>query len=195
MTLAKRISCVFGDPRFCRSSEHRANNQEVIMRIKDVRRVRANALLLWSAFVFSGCGGSDSSSSGGNGNPPPQRGVTTCGTVSCQLGQYCWAPQASICRDGCLTDQNCAANQTCNTGAVNPTCVNVTASPTPPTPRPVPTGCKATCQKAFGCGKITATVYAGCNAQCDRATPTQSQMVADCGSVATCDNILSCLGG
>ncbi len=59
-------------------------------------------------------------------------GATTCGTASCAAGQYCADSRVSNCTPGCLSDQNCADNQTCSkTGADIGACVN-TGGPPPP---------------------------------------------------------------
>ena len=48
----------------------------------------------------------------------PGEGVTECGklgddVVKCQAGQYCADPVLVLCENGCLNNDNCAADQTC----------------------------------------------------------------------------------
>lgn len=47
----------------------------------------------------------------GEGDGEEQQGFTDCSGVTCQPGQYCWAP--GVCENGCLSDVNCAADQDC----------------------------------------------------------------------------------
>ena len=63
-----------------------------------------------SAGDTDGAGDGDGDSGG--------EGVTACGMfgnepVSCQPGQYCADSVLSICENGCLSNDNCAADQTC----------------------------------------------------------------------------------
>lgn len=72
-------------------------------------------LLLTAATAFApGCAFLDLGE-----DPPPQvRGYTACGdfmgdNVYCAPGQYCAESTWSECDIGCLSDVNCASNQTC----------------------------------------------------------------------------------
>lgn len=75
----------------------------------------------------------DDSSSGGSssGGSSDRTGVTPCGTFggsakSCQAGQYCSDETLSKCDSGCLSNTNCASDQTCKKGDGNVgNCVNV----------------------------------------------------------------------
>ncbi len=64
-------------------------------------------------------GGSDGSAgTGGEGG----NGVTPCGmfgdqAVNCQAGQYCSDEVLNICENGCLSNTNCADEQTCEKAA------------------------------------------------------------------------------
>ncbi len=92
----------------------------------------------------SGASGTTSSSSGGTS------GVTSCGTFgnsakSCQAGQYCKDETLSICENGCLSNNNCAADQTCDktSGATVGNCVNKAPTTT--------TTCADLCKKGKAC--------------------------------------------
>lgn len=92
-----------------------------------MRSVTSFALPLGLAllgFIFTpACGSDDVADSatagetGGDGDSGGD-GATECGNfgnqpVSCQPGQYCADAVLSICENGCLTNDNCAADQTC----------------------------------------------------------------------------------
>jgi hypothetical protein len=82
-------------------------------------KILAGAICLLIAGA-TGCGGDDSgdgpgpgSSSGGSSSTTggsERTGVTECGIQQCSAGQHC---DNLICQNGCLSDDNCAANQTC----------------------------------------------------------------------------------
>lgn len=70
-------------------------------------------------------------------------GTTSCGAQNCEAGQYCYN---MLCVNGCLSDKNCATNQTCE--AIDPethvgACQNRAAQPTK--------DCNAFCSKAQAC--------------------------------------------
>jgi len=57
--------------------------------------------------LAAACGGADSSNL--------RSGVTVCGSaaVTCQAGQYCSDARFAECSVGCLSNDNCASDQTC----------------------------------------------------------------------------------
>jgi hypothetical protein len=139
------------------------------------------------------CGGSSDEGSptggtgGGTGTPPAQR--PSCGAVSCQIGQYCEDARASRCVDGCLSNQDCASNQTCDTS--NKRCVNNVAA-TSQGQR-----CSQACDKARNCNAITAAQNSMCKSKCltnPNMTDEIRKTIADCAEAATCSNILTCFG-
>lgn len=57
---------------------------------------------------------------------PP--GQTDCGGtgIICQAGQYCADPTFGTCENGCLSNDNCSDDQTCDLDGGSPgTCVNI----------------------------------------------------------------------
>lgn len=137
-------------------------------------------LVVGVAAGLGGCG-SDAGSSSGSPSPAPssaadsgapssgaaaggQSGVTACGSFpdnqakSCQAGQYCSDERISRCQDGCLSDNNCAGNQTCDKsgGSNTGTCLNVAPATT--------TSCADLCKKAKACNPQldTAQCEGGC---------------------------------
>ncbi len=138
-------------------------------------------LLLSSAFLFTlGC---DEESTKKEGN----QGFTACGDfpsgpVTCQPGQYCEDPIFSKCESGCLSNDNCSADQECvKTGGDNVgSCQNKVVSGCPATPCPdgtvcqdgtcvpVSTGsCADFCAKAVSCDPETDMTL--CMAMCSAA--------------------------
>lgn len=104
---------------------------------------------------------------------PGTGGQTQCGpdpsfSVTCQAGQYCANQDLRDCQNGCLSNQNCASDQTCiiPTGESVGACQNNT--------NPTPTGAT---RDEF-CGRLQAcdpanysdafcdNFYAGTNAEC-----------------------------
>lgn len=111
--------------------------------------------------------GADSGAAGGGGaggGSSGRTGVTACGSFpdnqpkSCQAGQYCSDERISRCQAGCLSDNNCAGNQTCDkSGGTNTgSCVNVAPATT--------TTCADLCKKAKACNPQldTAQCEGGC---------------------------------
>ncbi len=104
-----------------------------------MKRIAVVTLVFAGALALAvSCGGSDRRSGGGGGGNPPsggegegegspaRTGVTECGGVQCQAGQYC---DNLICENGCLSNDNCAGDQTCQkeAGENEGTCQNVVA--------------------------------------------------------------------
>lgn len=138
--------------------------------------------IAFAAFVLlSGLGCDD-----GNGqlptntNPDNPPATTSCGTVNCAVGQYCQDPTLAICQNGCLTDSNCASNQTCQktAGATTGACVNKVVEP------PTPTGnCDAFCSKSMACNpSITA-------AQCEQVCAGLNDTCKSCIAGANCASL------
>jgi hypothetical protein len=99
----------------------------------------------------SGSGGSGSGGSSGSGGGD---GSTTCGVQNCAAGQHC---QTLVCVNGCLTDDNCASNQTCadiDDMTHIGTCRNQAAAK----------DCDAFCEKSEACGDPDT---AQCQQQCE----------------------------
>lgn len=68
--------------------------------------------------LLAACGGSDSTDPASC--DAATQGQTSCGadfTQTCKAGQYCSDETFSECSNGCLSDNNCACNQTCVIGA------------------------------------------------------------------------------
>ena len=126
---------------------------------------------------------------GGGADSSVRSGVTECGTaVSCQAGQYCSDPRFAECSVGCLSNNNCAGDQTCVTvpGSSVGSCALPSAAP-PDLGRPItPPGDLGGVQ---GCGDGICT------------DAERNSCVADCGSLgdsarSICDSydFFQCLG-
>jgi hypothetical protein len=60
--------------------------------------------------LANACSGEDDST-GDTGTGAQRDGITECGPVECQAGQYC--VNTISCEPGCTSDNNCTSNQTC----------------------------------------------------------------------------------
>jgi hypothetical protein len=116
--------------------------------------------LVWLACTVNTAPGSSSSGAAAAGG----NGVTSCGNFpdmiakSCQAGQYCDDEGFSKCLNGCLSDTNCASNQTCEKASATKVgnCINKTT--------PTATSCTDLCKKAIGCKAQTTQPM--CEAAC-----------------------------
>jgi hypothetical protein len=70
-------------------------------------------------------------------------GTTVCGAGQCEAGQHCFN---GICINGCLTDNNCNSNQSCQD--INP---NTSVGTCRNRPMMATKDCDAFCMKAFAC--------------------------------------------
>jgi len=93
-------------------------------------------------------GGNNAAGSNSTYNNNPGNGITACGDFpdgpkSCQAGQYCSDQTFSRCEAGCLSDTNCASNQTCQkaSGATTGSCQN----------KPTSTDCGPVCDRILPC--------------------------------------------
>ncbi len=113
-----------------------------------------------------------SSSSGGS------TGTTTCGAQQCEAGQHC---ENLLCVNGCLTDSNCASNQTCqdiNADTSIGTCKNNATTPTK--------DCNALCEKAQACQDPNA---AQCMQLCTAASAECVQCLINSNCGEGCDGV------
>lgn len=130
----------------------------------------AAGLVACSSDAGSSSGGSSQGSdsgapaASGTGAAASPRGVTSCGSFPdnqpkrCQAGQYCADERVSRCETGCLSDDNCASNQTCDksSGGSVGACLNTAPATT--------TSCADLCKKAKACSPQldTAQCEGGC---------------------------------
>jgi hypothetical protein len=145
--------------------------------------------LVASALVLAACGSDDGEGSessgggtggGGNGSAASSNGggtpQPTCGVSTCEVGQHC---NNLLCVDGCLTDANCGAEQTCadiDADTKIGTCRNAPVAPMK--------DCDALCEKAEACmdplapmcmdlcvaasaACVTCLVESNCDGDCD----------------------------
>ena len=115
-------------------------------------------------------GGNNGGKTGGN-NGGASGGQTACFTAPapemyCQAGQFCEDSDLRICADGCLADNNCASNQTCDkSGGGNVgTCQNTGGNNGG-------TSLEAFCDKIMACDSSVSSamceqVYNGVNETC-----------------------------
>lgn len=125
--------------------------------MNSLRNVTAGFLVLSIAAAICGACASNSTggtSSGSSGPASGRTGVTTCGAQSCQAGQYCLN---LACVPGCGSDDNCAANQTCQKNSGQ----NVGSCQAAATPAPAK-DCPAFIKKCTTCGDSASNCTAAC---------------------------------
>lgn len=91
----------------------------------------------------SSSGGSGTSTGGSASSSAGTVGKTSCGLSTCEAGQYC---DNGLCLNGCLTDANCGANQSCTDIDADTkvgTCKNQVVAPAK--------DCDAFCRKSLAC--------------------------------------------
>lgn len=148
---------------------------------------------LMLALGLAACGGEERPSGtnpgpnpGTNPNPGGEpRGFTSCGSVTCQPGQYCYDEILLDCRNGCLSDLNCTDNQVCDKGSADEgVCQNVSTPNPGPGPGPAPTDeiarCKTGCEEAQACGLFDVATTVECTAACGVLSDPQAKALADC---------------
>ena len=90
----------------------------------------------------SSSGGSSSGGSSSGNSSTTRTGTTECAGVTCQAGQYC---DNITCEVGCLSNNNCAGDQTCKKSGSDQVgvCEN----------NPQAKDCSAFVQKCMSCGQ------------------------------------------
>lgn len=128
-----------------------------------------------SILAFVACGsdtGGEGGSGSGAGGSGAGQGYVKCGDLTCNPGQHCFN---IICESGCQSNDNCAANQTCediDDFSHVGTCKN---GSTPPTK-----DCDAFCAKAAACGQTITP------AQCQQACAAFSAECVTCVNDSNC---------
>jgi len=131
----------------------------------------------------SGTGSTTAGTSQGETGGTLDPGVTDCTPpgltqVLCQAGQYCEDSVLGICTNGCLSNANCAADQTCEKagGANEGTCQNVGGSgPT----------------EAEFCDKLLTCDPAGTMAQCSTLYKATNEGCHNCIVDGNCGDIIN----
>lgn len=137
------------------------------------------------ALVLAACGGD---------TPPP---ANNCGIQNCQAGQYCLN---FACVPGCLSNQNCAADQFCaglDEGKTIGNCQNKADAPdmsmasviTDPV-------CKTMFDKLVQCGLFTWDEGIAAQSICSKLTAQQLKTLSDCATAWDCSGTTAptCLG-
>ncbi|MBL8957059.1 MAG: hypothetical protein JNK82_40170 [Myxococcaceae bacterium] len=119
---------------------------------------------------------------------PQRTGVTSCGTTNkeCQAGQYCSDETFGYCSAGCLSNNNCSAEQqcikpagvnegTCQSGVVQGTAGGAGGGSTTP-------DCTAFCSRMTTCGFM-----GDCATLCARVSGACRQCTVDAPSCASVD--------
>jgi len=168
---------------------------------------------LLSLLVFAlacGTGISDRPPADDPGGTTLTKGTTSCGSITCQAGQYCAEASLDLCRNGCVGDQNCeqgkscqdidsmfrvgicrvtlatCGNEKCDAGEDSASCPRDCGS----------TADKQTCKQEcdsydfFSC--IPGDLQT-CYSRCERASSTQLSQFSTCAQGATVHCDLSCL--
>jgi len=139
------------------------------------------------SLVLGGCGdeaddsdnGSSSTTTDRNNSTSTSDGTTQCGadfTETCAAGQYCSDPTFSRCSNGCLSNANCAGDQTCSipSGQSVGACQNNQTTPDGPT------------EQAF-CDKLSACQFPE---DCSQAYAATSVACHTCVIEENCSDIL-----
>lgn len=142
----------------------------------------ACALPLWmAATMWTGCGGSSEPSNPMSG----KRGYVTCGSLTCSPGQHC---DSLFCQAGCMSNDNCAADQTCtdisditHVG----TCQNV-STPDMSTPKDSLTRCKDSCLTLVTCNLLSVAEGSGCQSDCTGLSDSQRVSFSTCVESWSC---------
>lgn len=156
--------------------------------------------------LFVACGGPGKNNSNTNDNTnatsnsntnsqPPQQGFTECGSIKCQPGQYCYDPNLDDCRSGCLSNINCASDQTCEKGVAKVgNCKNKTTTQ-PPTD--ALQACKDACDKLQKCELLAVAETVGCKNDCSSLTTTEQETFSTCVKDWSCvgSSLPTCLAG
>lgn len=148
------------------------------------------SLLAVALAVGIGCQSMDSET------PHKGPGYTECGDVTCAPGQHCAQPAISICDEGCLTDNNCPANQICDPSTTTfRQCIGTTTSSSSSGMPPIDSlaACKAACDHFQTCG-LAAGEVAKCRTDCESATKDQQTAIGNCGDNVECSAVPGCLG-
>lgn len=146
-----------------------------------------SALVLFTLGILTACGGDIGS------------GSQQCGVLTCQAGQYCLNLS---CVPGCLSNGNCASDQTCaglNDGQTVGHCENKN-QPTEDmsTPAQVITdpACKAMFDKLVKCGLFAWDEGVAAQSICSKLTAQQLKTLSDCATAWDCSGSTApvCLG-
>jgi len=142
-------------------------------------------LTLLITCVLAACGSSDHSG-------------TQCGFQTCQAGQYCLN---QACVPGCLSNMNCASDQTCeglSEGRIVGSCQNKN-QPTEDMSSPAvitdPT-CKLMFDKLVKCGLFAWDEGIAAQSLCSKLTAQQLKTLSDCATAWDCSGTTApvCLG-
>lgn len=166
--------------------------------------LRRTTLLFGTCLLFA-CGD--------DSEDPTERGFTECGQATCQPGQFCEDSRLAQCSNGCTSDLNCAANQTCqdpdffNVGVCRsngqpsgPECGNGTCEQGETTGS-CPADCKptrdATCDgyadHAKECGLLASAAEA-LRQECSQLDAETQRALVACNASETCGELLGCSG-
>ena len=173
--------------------------------MKALNRLFLFALMILTVFALSACGDDDdsgddgdtsstssgtsssSSSSSSGGSSSGGDGTTVCSAPSlpeviCAAGQYCADQNFQDCQNGCLSNDNCAGDQTCIKAAGEDvgSCQNNTTTPTGPTVEEFTTKCLA-------CGLDTVTAD-----QCAQIYNAVSEACRTCIVASNCNDETAC---
>lgn len=142
-------------------------------------------LLLFTAGLIAACGSTD-------------RSGTQCGVQICQPGQYCLN---LACVPGCLSNQNCASDQTCeglNDGKLVGNCQNKNqVSEDMSTPAVITDPkCKTMFDKLVQCGLFSWDEGIAAQSLCSKLTAQQLTTLSSCATAWDCSGTTApvCLG-
>ncbi len=130
---------------------------------------------------MSADGGGDDNADGDDNGGEGDAGYTNCGSERCSPGQYCSDPTLRDCTKGCLSNENCASDQYCNTEEER--CENITEK--------MPgdgANCDAFCDRAIDdCGLNVS------QAECEQTCRGLADACVACAIEASCDDETTCL--
>lgn len=140
--------------------------------------------LVMASALWAGCGGGSPS---GMQPVAGKRGYVTCGSVTCNPGQFC---NNLLCQAGCQSNDNCAENQTCediSTVSHIGTCQNV-SSPDMSTPKDSLARCKDSCLALVTCSLISVSEGSGCQSDCASLADNQRTSFSTCVESWSCQS-------
>jgi len=141
-------------------------------------------VILAACSLLFACGSDDAADGGDDddgGKGGLDTGFTECGEFTCQPGQHC---DNFVCLDGCLSNVNCAADQSCaeiDSASKLGTCQNEPGSSSGPGPDK---DCAAFCDKATACGAPEQ-----CQQICDAASSECVSCVIDSNCGQGCESL------
>jgi hypothetical protein len=177
---------------------------------KGARMKSLNICFRMSMFVVSlglcaaatpSCGEEGDGKGGAGNGDDTKQGYTECNGSTCQPGQYCWG--SGICENGCLSSENCAADQQCNDEGEGWDGAGVCVDGDGPAGEgegeegegegPDESDCDGYADHAQSCG-LRASEAEAIRQFCDQLTAAEQEAMVACDAAESCDEFRACSG-